>query len=145
MNNSRYLRFMIKRMNKLIKSGIYLLVIFFLSSCSSTVVFKQSELVPAATGTVKVKELDNGNYSIVVKVAHLASPDRLKKSRDYYIVWNEAKEGEFNLGVMELDEELNGSLTTESTYKPKRIIISAEKDEKETKMSKHVVLETKKL
>lgn len=114
------------------------------SACSSKVAFKPSSVVPAAEGIAKVKEAKNGNFAIEVNVTNLASPEKLKPSRKYYVVWVKSKNGTFNLGQLNM-EELTGSLSAESTYEPVRILISAEDDNKAAKISKHVVLKSKKL
>jgi len=106
---------------------------------------KKSSVVPAAEAKIKVKEMDNGNYSISVKIENLASPDKLSPERKYYIVWVKSKKGTFNLGMLDLDDELNGSLETQTTYEPRKILISAEDDKEVVKISKQVVLESKKI
>jgi hypothetical protein len=116
----------------------------FLSACASKVAFKPSSVVPAAEGSVKVKEGKNGNYIVEVNVLNLASPEKLKPSRKYYVVWVKSKSGTHNLGKLTM-EELNGSLNAESTFEPVRIIISAENDNKAAKISKQIVLKSKKI
>lgn len=122
-----------------------LIFLIFFYGCSGPVAFKTSEITPAATGSVKVKENKNGNYTVEMEVQNLAPADKLKPSRKYYVVWAKSSEGEFNLGRLELDKEMSGTFSGQSTYQPKRIFISAEDDEKETRAGKQIVLETKKL
>ena len=111
--------------------------------CTTKAVFKASKVTPAAEGEVKVKELKNGNYSIVVDVQNLAPSEKLSTSRKYYVVWNKSSEGLFNIGQLSM-EGMTGHLESQSTYEPVRIIISAENDLKETKPGKQV-LKSKKL
>ena len=124
---------------------IFLTSSLFLISCAQKAVFKTSKVVPAAEGEVKVKKVKNGNYRIAVEIKNLASPEKLSPSKDYYVVWNKSKEGTFNIGVLELDKDLNGILETESTYEVQRIIVSAENDAKEVEPGKIIVLKSKKL
>ena len=114
-------------------------------SCADKAVFQTSRITPAATGKVVSKEGKNGNFSIEIEVQHLADPGKLKPSRKYYVVWNRCKEGKINIGKLSLDKELNGSLKTESAYKVRRILISAEDDDKASKPGKQLVLKSAKL
>ena len=120
-------------------------LILLIYSCGNKIPMKKSSVVPAAEAKIKVKEMDNGNYSISVKIENLASPDKLSPERKYYIVWVKSKKGTFNLGMLDLDDELNGSLETQTTYEPRKILISAEDDKEVVKISKQVVLESKKI
>ena len=54
--------------------------------------FSTSSVVPAARGSVKVKNDDNGNYSVAVKVTHLAPADRLTPPKKGYFVWSETSD-----------------------------------------------------
>lgn len=124
---------------------LWIIIVITTCSCASTAEFKTSRVTPAAQGEVKMKELKNGNFNIVVKISELAEPDRLKPSRSHYIVWGKSKQGTYNLGELTKGDEDIWSLSTESTYEIKRIFISAEKDEKPEKMGRVEVLKSKKL
>jgi len=128
---------------RLISMALVIFIVFS-SGCGNQVVFQTSKITPAAEGKVKVKELKNGNYSVEVIVKNLAESDRLKPSRNYYVVWNQGKEGTYNLGLIDLNKDMEGFLETETTYSPKRILISAEDDDKATKPGKQIVLKSKK-
>lgn len=125
-------------------SMVSIIVWLLISGCGNQVVFQTSKITPAAEGNAKVKELKNGNYSVIVTVNNLAESDRLDPSRKYYVVWNQGKDGTYNLGQIKLNKEMEGFLETETTYNPKRILISAEDDEKATKPGKQIVLKSKK-
>ncbi len=125
-------------------SIVSILVWTFISGCGNKVVFQTSKITPAAEGEAKVKELKNGNYSVEIKVKNLAESDRLNPSRKYYVVWNQGKKGTYNLGQIKLNKDMEGYLETETTYSPKRILISAENDDKATKPGKQIVLRSKK-
>lgn len=128
-----------------IKISVFAMLIGALFSCSGPIVFKPSDIVPAATGTVKVKAINNGNFSVEVKVIHMAPVEKVNKKAQHYVVWVETKEGSFNIGKLIMDKDLNGYLFAQSTYKPRRVFITAEKDEKPVKADRKEVLITKKM
>lgn len=122
-----------------------LFLAIFLSACATTAEFKTSKVTPAANGEVKVKKLKNSNFSVEVNILDLADPERLKPSREHYVVWCKTSNGTFNLGILTKGEGNDWTLSTESTYEPKRIIVSAEQEEKVTKMGRVKVLKSKRL
>ncbi|MDA3930484.1 MAG: hypothetical protein PF541_16160 [Prolixibacteraceae bacterium] len=54
------------------------LIIFTFSSCATKAIFLQSAVVPAAEGSVSVKEDGNKNYVIKVKISNLADSQSLQ-------------------------------------------------------------------
>lgn len=113
--------------------GIFITtLLFFISSCVTTIPFITSSVVPAATGTVKVKKDSNQNYDIKVKVENLAEVDRLESSKQMYIVWMETERGNVeNLGQLNsssgfMSKKLSASLETVSSFKPVRFFITSE-------------------
>lgn len=108
--------------------------LFLLSSCSQKLRFNRSVVVPAAEGAVKIKKDDNNNYSINVKVKNLADPDKLQPPRKTYIVWMETERNVFkNLGMLKnsgglFSKGLKASLSTVTSFEPRRIFLTAEDD-----------------
>ncbi|MBK0380596.1 hypothetical protein I5M19_14820 [Mucilaginibacter sp. SD-g] len=96
--------------------------------------FQKSTVVPAAEGRVKIDKDDNGNYSVNVKVNNLAKPSRLQPERKLYVVWMETENnGIKNLGRLKsssgfFSDDLEGSLSTISPFKAKRVFITAENE-----------------
>ena len=117
---------------KLVALVILLLPVFFIGACSKKARFPVSSVVPAAEGYVKVKEDKNENYSIEVKVEHLADPKRLNPPKNTYVVWIETDRGRTeNIGQLKssgnfLSNKRKGSLETVSPYKPREVFITAE-------------------
>ena len=107
-------------------------ILFSLASCARKLTFGVSPVVPAATGTVKIKKSSNENYSIDVKVTNLAPPDRLTPARDVYVVWMESSNNRVkNIGMIKSESSLfsstrKGELKATSTVKPLNIFITAE-------------------
>lgn len=123
------------KMNWLGKNIIAMtLVAFLFTACAEKVTFLNSAVVPAAEGTVSIKQSDNNNYSIDLNVKNLADPSRLTPPRAVYVVWMEtAQSGVQNLGQLQtstkgLSKMLTSSLETVSPHKPVSIFITAEDD-----------------
>jgi hypothetical protein len=96
-------------------------------SSGQTFVLAPSASVPAASGTVKVSQGDNGNTRLEVQVKHLAQPARLTPPEAVYIVWIQPNgEAAHKLGAIQLDDNLNGDLKTVTTVKVGNLLITAE-------------------
>ena len=111
---------------------IVLLGMLIIASCSSTESFLNSSVVPAATGTVKVKKDKNENYAIKVEIKDLADVERLQTSKDTYVLWMETENGrKENLDQLVssnsfLSKQNVASLQTITSYKPLRFFVTAE-------------------
>jgi hypothetical protein len=109
-------------------------LLVFLTACSPKLRFMQSEIVPAAEGSIKIKKDNNQNYAVEVDVMHLAEPGKLQPPGNTYVVWMEtATSGTKNLGQLQISSglissTLKASLNTVTSFKPERIFITAEKD-----------------
>jgi hypothetical protein len=117
--------------NLLLLLFILMLLLSF-GSCSSKVAFQQSSVVPAAEGTVSVKDDKNNNYTIKISVDNLAAPERLQPPRELYIVWIEtgnntaANAGQIITSSGAFSAKLSASFETVSNAKPTRVFITAE-------------------
>lgn len=117
-------------------------------SCSQKMNFAVSSVVPAAQGSVKIKEDRNKNYAVEVKVTHLAPASRLTPSRKEYVVWMETENnGTKNIGRLRssssiLSRTMNASLKTVTSFKPVRFFITAEDDAGTVHPGMTVVLQT---
>lgn len=119
-------------MQKLIGITIGCFFIFLMASCARKLNFNTSEVVPTATGAVKVKKDRNGNYAIKVSLVNLAKPERLQPSKETYVVWMETtRNGLKNIGQLRsssglFSSTLKGSLRTVTSFKPAGFFITAE-------------------
>src|SRR3982750_1739776 len=108
--------------------------VILITSCSKKLQFTQSAVVPAAQGRVKIKKDDNSNYAIDLKISNLTDPERLQPPKTHYIVWLESDQTSLkNLGQLKsssglFSKALKASLNTVTSFKPKRIFITAEDD-----------------
>lgn len=124
--------------NKLTKNiflGILVIsVILIFTSCKKKVRFLNSSVVPAAKGTVKVKQDNNKNYVIKVEILDLAEVERLQPEKQTYVVWMETDRGSTeNIGQLKsetsfLSKQHKASLETVSSFKPIKIFVTAEHD-----------------
>lgn len=102
------------------------------TSCAQKMTFQTSTITPAATGKVKIKKDNNGNYAVSIHVTHLAPPDKLTPPKKVYVAWlvteNERARniGQLNSSKGFLSRKYSASLQTVSVYKPIRVFISAE-------------------
>lgn len=120
---------------KVIMTGILVIGITILfTSCAQKMQFRNSSVVPAATGYVKIKQDKNTNYSIKLEVLALADVERLQSSNVSYVVWMETDLGRTeNLGQLNsssgfMSKQMKATLETVSSYKPTIIYITAEEN-----------------
>jgi hypothetical protein len=119
-------------MSKVFCAVVFAMLVCLLSACSRKMNFTRSVVVPTAEGDVKIKKDRNNNYEIHVFVLHLAQPDKLQPPKNTYVVWMETREdGIKNIGQLKsssgfLSKTLKASLSAVSSFKPRRIFITAE-------------------
>lgn len=102
-----------------------------------------SEKVPAAQGRVDVQLGSDGNQKVAVHVKHLAPPSRVFDGAQHYIVWLLPQQGAGapqNLGVLGLNEKLEGKLTSQTPYRNFEVLITAESQPNATEPSGNRVM-----
>lgn len=136
---------------KNITSGIFtVMILLSFNSCSKSVSFLTSSVVPGAQGTVKMKVDNNRNYSIDISLSDLAEATRLTPPRLTYIVWMDTdQELTKNIGQLKsstgfMSKRHKGSFKTVSSDKPMKIFITAEDDPQSQYPGNQVVLSTEK-
>jgi hypothetical protein len=121
---------------------------FMLTSCAQKVTFQRSSVVPAAEGTVSIKQDNNDNYNIKVKIQDLAAIDRLENAKETYVVWMETRQGSTeNLGQLRSSRGLfsgqrTASLETVSSYQPVRVFVTAESGRNVNYPGKELIMTT---
>lgn len=102
---------------------------------------RSAETNPAAEGRVKFNHDRNGNTLFDIKVAHLARPDRLTPAKSDYVVWVQRPgEGPQNLGVLKVNENLQGSFHGTTPYQKFDVFVTAEDNPKADTPSSSEVL-----
>lgn len=113
---------------------IAIMITLLFAACSEKVTFLNSAVVPAAEGTVTIKQDKNKNYDIDLAVKRLADPSRLTPPKSVYVVWMETSQsGVQNIGQLETSTKgfskmLTSSLKTVTPHKPTGFFITAEDD-----------------
>lgn len=130
---------------KYTKLGLVLFSTFLMMACAKKVAFPVSNIVPGAEVEAKIKTDSNDNYEIDLTAKNLTSPDRLDPPKEMYVVWAETSRGTKNLGRLEISKGMfsstrSGKLKTVSSYKPKRILITAENTSSNNEPSSQVIL-----
>lgn len=129
-------------------SLLTILSILIFSACTSKMAFMNSAVVPAAEGTIKMKQDKNSNYNIDLTVKNLAEPSRLTPPKNVYVVWMESSESRAqNIGQLKtsskgLSQLLTSSLQTVSPHKPTGFFITAEEDASGSYPGNIIVLKT---
>ncbi len=120
-----------QKIRKCLFPGVISLVLILSSaSCTQKNDFLNSSVVPAAIGTVKVKQDKNKNYAIEVAIVDLAEVERLSKQT--YVVWIETESGKAeNIGQLKsstgfLSKQHKATLETVTSFKPVRLFVTAE-------------------
>lgn len=86
-----------------------------------------SPRVPAAAGQVSVSTGKDGNQTVNIKVERLASPSRVFEGANTYVVWLIAPGSPpTNVGVLPLDNDLNGRLETKTPFRSFQVEVTAE-------------------
>jgi hypothetical protein len=102
-----------------------------------------TEKIPSAVGKVKVEPEKNGNAKVKVEVEHLARPADAFNATTY-VVWLKPHAGSAqNVGVLNVDKKLKGSLETQTAFKDFTVIVTAEKDANVTTPTGQSVMDTK--
>ena len=127
-----------------------MMIVFSFNSCATNVKFLTSSVVPAAQGSVKVKNDNNKNYVINITLTNLADSKRLQPPKLTYIVWMVTdREITKNIGQIKsskgiISKRLKGSFKTVSSDKPVKLFITAEDDAGIQYPGTQVVLTTEK-
>jgi hypothetical protein len=107
--------------------ALFILLVFAVAAWAREDRLTNTGLNPAAEGKVITENDRNGNTKVSVEVKHMAMPQSLTPAQQAYLVWVQprGKEPEL-LGVLRVNDDLEGSLTATTPYKDFDIFISAE-------------------
>lgn len=89
---------------------------------------KGSAASPAGQGTVAVAKGASGNTALTVRVKHLAPAERLASDASVYVVWVEPEGAPpQNVGILTVDRDLQGTLSTITPHKRFKVMVTPEK------------------
>ena len=123
-------------------------LLFSLPSFAQKMKFHNTGVAPAAEASVRIKHTKNKNYSINLKVVHLAPPSDLNPPKKTYVAWMETEDnGTKNIGQFRsksglISKALKGSIKTVTPYKPTAFFITAENDGAIEEPGDNVILKT---
>ena len=88
---------------------------------------KSSPEILAAEGVVTATRGANGNTTLVIRVKHLAPASKVAPDAQVYVVWVEPDGGHpQNVGVLTVDSDLQGTLTTITPHTHFKVLITPE-------------------
>ncbi|HLP03808.1 MAG TPA: hypothetical protein VK152_00120 [Paludibacter sp.] len=109
------------------KNLLYLVLMFLVTSCGSTIVFPVSDIEPAAEINARIKKDKQNNYVISLSANYLASPDRLVPAKKVYVAWLVSKEsGTNNIGQLMIKNAKKATLEILTPFEPAELFITAE-------------------
>ena len=124
-------------------TAILVTIVIGLTSCTRRIYFVTSSVVPAAKGSITVKNDKYNNYIVQMTKTNLAAIERLQPASNRYVVWFESDLGiSRNVGKVVSSDILNVSFETVSSFKPTKVFITAEEDEQTLYPGSMVVLTT---
>ena len=111
------------------KNIFFLPVLAVMVSCSSTVKFPVSDVIPAANFTVTKKTDKYDNIRVEVRGKNVASPERLNPPGNNYSIWIETKEhGVLNIGQLKVDNGEKVELEATTPFDFSAIFITVENE-----------------
>ena len=98
-----------------------------LLACAKPHEMHSASAVPAAEGTVKATEDNNGNTNVSIQVKHLAPPSKVASDATVYVVWIKPRNSDVqNVGALTLSHDLEGSLETVTPHRRFQVMVTPE-------------------
>ncbi|MBZ9729292.1 hypothetical protein LB467_06295 [Salegentibacter sp. JZCK2] len=106
------------------------IILAVMTSCSETIKFPVSKIVPAADISAEVKEQGDPNYLVTIEANNLASPERLEPPKKLYVIWAVSESGVVrNVGHFNQENAEKSTYKASFPYKPIEVFITAENEE----------------
>ncbi len=105
------------------------------AACANKVNMDRSTAVPSAEAKVKVKDKGDNVRQVKLAVEHLAPVKRVSPDASHYVVWLQPKEGQampMNIGVLNVDDDLEAELETTTPYKEFDLFVTTESEAQAT-------------
>lgn len=115
----------------------------FGTGCVTPLKLSSTAKSPSTDAWLTVSPDPNDNTVLEIKVEHLPPPARLGPGLKTYVVWVESTDGAFvtNVGMLRVDEQQTGSLTTTTPMREFLVKITAEQGGTAIAPSQLVVVE----
>lgn len=122
---------------------ICVLVSYLVVGCASEEKMRGYALAPAAQGKITADKADGGNTDLEVEVSHLAKPERVASGASDYVVWIQPQGSQNlqNVGVLRVDDDLEGKYETTIPYEDFRVVITPEPSGNVTRPSGPIVFD----
>lgn len=100
----------------------------FMAGCATNEKIVGTQAAPGAEGKITAGKVAGDNTELKVEVEHLAKPDRVLAGATNYIVWvqPEGTSTVQNVGVLNVDDDLEGEYQTTVPYKDFRVMVTPE-------------------
>lgn len=95
-------------------------------------------IVPAASGTLEVRQGEHGNSRLKLKIEHLAPPDKVAPGATAYVVWvkpDVPNAEPQNIGILTVDSSLKAELQTLTPFKSFELTVTPEASPRATQPS----------
>lgn len=111
--------------------------------CATEEKLQGTAMAPAAKGTVTADRGSGGNTDLEVEVKHLAQPEKVSAGATDYVVWiqPEGAQSFQNVGVLEIDDDLEGEYETTIPYEKFRVVVTPEPARTGTRPTGPIVLD----
>lgn len=110
-----------------IRNTTLLALLFFFSSCATSVKFPTSSVTPAADISAKKKADKNGNFKVTVTAKNMAAAHRLEPPQSVYIAWIVTNtEGTRSIGRLTNKNAKTATIETLTPFAFTEIFITAE-------------------
>jgi hypothetical protein len=108
-------------------SLLLLCLLFCAAALAADIPLIPGSVVPAARGKISFQHDQNGNVKFTVSAKRLAGPQQLTPAKNVYIVWIKPPKAEpQNAGVLTVDNNLEGSLSSTTAAKAFDVLVTAE-------------------
>ena len=93
----------------------------------SPIALMSTDSSAAAQGNVMINDAGNGNAELLVEIKHVPKPDKAAPGATTYVLWAKPSGGEpMNLGAINVNDDLMGTLRTVTPMKNFDLWVTAE-------------------
>lgn len=114
-----------------------------MTACASEEKLQGTAMAPAAQGKLTADKGSGGNTDLEVEVEHLAPPERVASGATDYVIWVQPQGSQTfqNIGVLEVNDDLEGKYQTNVPYESFRVVVTPEPNRVATRPSGPIVFD----